>query len=339
LKNTNFKDVIGEVGKHHKILITTHTNPDGDAIGSSLALFGYLKQKHHEVHVMVPDPDPAFLHWMPYHENLLVFTRDKEQCLKIIEESELIFSVDYNTLDRLEDATEFVQKAKGKKILIDHHKDPDQGFLLKISDITVSSTAELIYDLINETGDRELIDKDIAACIYAGIITDTGSFSYSCNNEKTYQITAHLVSTGIDGEHIHRMVYDTYSEDRLRLLGYSLSDRLVVLHDSHTAYISLSKADLQHFNHQVGDTEGIVNFGLSIDGINLAALFMEREGLVKISFRSKGDFSVNDLARKHFEGGGHRNAAGAYSYLSLQETISKFLSLLPAYKEQLKKVY
>ena len=339
MKNSNFKDIIGEVKKHHKILITTHANPDGDAIGSSLALFGYLKKKLHEVYVMVPDPDPTFLHWMPYHENLLVFNKDRETCLKVIEQAELIFSVDYNTLDRLEEATEFVRKAEGKKILIDHHKDPDQRFHLMISDISVSSTAELIYDFIIESGDHDLIDTDIAACIYAGIITDTGSFSYSCNNEKTYQITAHLISAGIDGEHIHRMVYDTYSEARLRLLGYSLSDKLVVLHESHTAYISLSKDDLKRFNHQVGDTEGIVNFGLSIKDINLAALFMEKEGLVKISFRSKGNFSVNDLARKYFDGGGHNNAAGAYSYLSLQETISKFLSLLPVYTEQLKKVY
>lgn len=339
MKNYNFKDIIGEVKKHHKILITTHANPDGDAIGSSLALFGYLKKKLHEVYVMVPDPDPTFLHWMPDHENLLVFNKDRETCLKVIEQAELIFSVDYNTLDRLEEATEFVRKAKGKKILIDHHKDPDQSFHLMISDISVSSTAELIYDFIIESGDHDLIDTDIAACIYAGIITDTGSFSYSCNNEKTYQITAHLISAGIDGEHIHRMVYDTYSEDRLRLLGYSLSDKLVVLQESHTAYISLSKDDLKRFNYQVGDTEGIVNFGLSIKDINLAALFMEKEGLVKISFRSKGNFSVNDLAHKYFDGGGHNNAAGAYSYVSLQETISKFLSLLPVYTEQLKKVY
>jgi len=339
LKNSNFKDLIGEVRKHHKILITTHANPDGDAIGSGLALFGYLKKKLHEVYIMVPDPDPTFLHWMPYHENLLVFNKDREACIKAIDQAELLISVDYNTLDRLEEATGFVQKAKGIKILIDHHKDPDPGFHWMISDINVSSTAELIYDFIIESGDRDLIDIDIAACIYAGIITDTGSFSYSCNNEKTYQITAHLISAGIDGEHIHRMVYDTYSEDRLRLLGYSLSDKLVVLHESHTAYISLSRDDLQRFNHQVGDTEGIVNFGLSIKDINLAALFMEREGLVKISFRSKGNFSVNELARKYFDGGGHNNAAGAYSYISLQETINKFLSLLPVYTEQLKKVY
>lgn len=333
------KDIIGEVEKHQKILITTHANPDGDAIGSSLALYGYLKKKFHDVQVMVPDPDPSFLHWMPYHDNLLIFNKARKTCIHVIDQAKLVLSVDYNSFERLEEASELVKKSKAKKILIDHHTAPDPGYDWMISDIKVSSTAELVYNFIVESGDIAMIDADIASCIYSGIITDTGSFSYSCNNEKTYQITAHLISTGIDGEHIHRLIYDTYSEDRLRLLGYSLSDKLVVLPESHTAYISLSREDLKRFNHQVGDTEGIVNFGLSIDGINLAALFMEKEGLVKISFRSKGKFSVNDLARKHFDGGGHNNAAGAYSYLSLQETIIKFLSLLHGYTEQLKKVY
>jgi bifunctional oligoribonuclease and PAP phosphatase NrnA len=339
LKTSDFKDIINALKNRHKILITTHTNPDGDAIGSSLALYGYLKKKGHDVSVMVPDPDPGFLQWMPYHEDLLVFTYNREACLAAIKEADILFSIDYNSLSRLEEATEFVVNAGGTRILIDHHKDPEPSFQWMISDITVSSTAELIYDFILASGDRDLIDNAIAACIYAGIITDTGSFSYSCNNEKTYLITAHLISTGIDGEHIHRLVYDTYSEQRLRLLGYSLSDKLVVLPQAHTAYISLSKADLLRFNHQVGDTEGIVNFGLSIDDINLAALFMEKEGLVKISFRSKGNFSVNELARRHFEGGGHNNAAGAYSYVSLEETIRKFVSILPEYKDLLKKVY
>ena len=339
MKNPVFTEILGEIENHQKILITTHTNPDGDAIGSSLALYGYLMKKRHDVRVMVPDPDPAFLQWMPYHENLLVFSKDPEPCKRAIEEAELVFSVDYNSLERLEEATPFVRQAHGKKILIDHHKDPEPGFHRMASDITVSSTAEMIYNLIVEAGDIALIDKDIAACIYAGIITDTGSFSYSCNNEKTYHITAHLIASGIDGEHIHRLVYDTYSEDRLRLLGFSLSERLVVLPEAHTAYISLSKEDLLRFHHQVGDTEGIVNFALSIGDINLAALFMEREGVIKISFRSKGHFSVNDLARKHFEGGGHNNAAGAYSHVSLKETIHKFLAILPLYKEKLIKVY
>jgi bifunctional oligoribonuclease and PAP phosphatase NrnA len=339
LKNNSFKELAGALEKHHKILITTHTNPDGDAIGSSLALYGYLKSKGYNVNVMAPDPDPTFLHWIPFHEDLLCFTLDRERCLDIIRDADLVFSIDYNDLSRLEEATDFVRQSGAIKILIDHHTQPDPGYDLKVSDTEVSSTAELIYDFITETEGKDFITPDIAACIYAGIITDTGSFSYSCNYPKTYEIAAFLISTGIDGEHIHRLVYDTYSEDRLRLLGFSLSEKLVVLPESNTAYISLSKAELDSFNHQVGDTEGIVNYALSIKDINLAALFMEREGLVKISFRSKGDFSVNELARKHFNGGGHCNAAGAYSYISLNETIDKFVSLLPAYRDALIKVY
>ncbi|MCX6251755.1 MAG: bifunctional oligoribonuclease/PAP phosphatase NrnA [Bacteroidetes bacterium] len=339
MKNNSFKEIAGALKQHHRILITTHTNPDGDAIGSSLALYGYLKRKGYDVHVMAPDPDPTFLHWMPFHEHLLCFTQDREKCIRLIDEADLIFSIDYNDLGRLEEATGYVRRSNGMKVLIDHHVQPGPEFNLKVSIKEVSSTAELIYDFILESGGNEFIDKDIAACIYAGIITDTGSFSYSCNYPKTYEIAAHLISSGIDGEHIHRLVYDTYSEDRLRLLGFSLSDKLVVLPGSNTAFISLSKAELEKFHHEVGDTEGVVNYALSIKDINLAALFMEREGVIKISFRSKGNFSVNELSRKHFNGGGHRNAAGAYSYISLQETIDKFVRLLPDYSEALKIVY
>ena len=201
--------------------------------------------------------------------------------------------------------------------------------------IETSSTAELVYDFITSCGDEVLIDHDIAACIYAGIITDTGSFSYSCNYEKTYLVTADLFRKGIDGEHIHRLVYDTYSEERLRLLGYSISEKLVVLREFNTAYIYLSKDDLDRFNYQIGDTEDVVNYALSIDGINLAALFSERNGIVRVSLRSKGNFPVNDIARKYFNGGGHINAAGADSYSSLEETVRTFVEMLPEYKEKL----
>ena len=189
---------------------------------------------------------------MPFHDSLNIFTKDPDECKNIINEAELIFSVDYNSFSRFEKASHFLEQAKGKKILIDHHTDPDTVFELMISVTDVSSTAELIYDFIVDCGDTNLIDKDISACIYSGIITDTGSFSYSCNYDKTYLIAAHLITIGIDGEHIHRLIYDTYSEDRLRLLGHALSQKLVVLPEYHTAYISLSGEDLKRFNHQVG---------------------------------------------------------------------------------------
>jgi bifunctional oligoribonuclease and PAP phosphatase NrnA len=341
LEKNQFHDIRQLLKEPRKILIATHTSPDGDAIGASLALFGYFRKIGHEVSVMVPDPDPKFLQWMPYHENLLVYTRDKEICNRKIGDADLIFCVDFNSLGRLSKAENEVRHSAAKKILIDHHTNPATDFDLIISETETSATSELIYDFISDSGDRDIIDTDIAACIYAGIITETGSFSYSCNYEKTYLITADLYRRGIDGEHIHRQVYDTYSESRLRLLGFAISEKLVVLHDYHAAYISLSRQELEQFNHQVGDTEDIVNYALSIEGINLAALFYEREDedIVKVSLRSKGHFSVNDIARTYFNGGGHVNAAGANSKYTLQETVDIFVKLLPVFEEQLKSVY
>ncbi len=339
LQRSELTPIIELLATRRNILITTHTNPDGDAIGSSLAMYGYLKKKGHDVSVMMPDPDPAFLSWMPYHSILLAYRDQKETCLKIIEQADVIFCLDYNGLGRLSSAEGPVRKSHAVKILIDHHRDPAPDFNYVISVVETSSTSELVYDFITGCGDGDLVDHDIASCIYAGIITDTGSFSYSCNYEKTYLITADLFRKGIDGEHIHRLVYDTYSEERLRLLGYSISEKLVVLGEFHTAYIYLSKADLDRFNYQIGDTEDVVNYALSIGGVNLAALFSERNGIVRISLRSKGNFSVNDIARKYFNGGGHVNAAGADSYASLEETVRIFVEMLSEYKEKLSSVY
>jgi phosphoesterase RecJ-like protein len=339
LENTDFAKVSELLSVPRKILITAHTNPDGDAIGASLALYGYFRLKGHAVKVMVPDEYPAFLAWMKYHEEILVFDREPDECLQAIAEAEVLFSVDYNNLDRLRGAAEASKASKAVKVLLDHHKLPAPHFDFLISVIAVSSTAELAYEFIAASGDTELITREIAECIYAGITTDTGSYSYSCNYVRTYEIVADLFRKGIDGEHIHRLVYDTYSESRLRLLGYALSQKLVVLPEFSTAFISLTKEELDKFNYEIGDTEGVVNYALSIDGINLAALFSERDNVIRASFRSKGSFKVDVLAREHFDGGGHKNAAGAYSYVSMDETINKFRALLPQYREQLSSVY
>jgi len=339
LENTDFLEISEILSRPIQILITTHTNPDGDAIGASLALSFYLKKKNHTVQVMVPDPFPDFLAWMPGSEDILIYSRDENACKRAIENAGLIIAADFNNLSRLNDAAPFVRQSKAVKVLIDHHLLASDEFDHKISVSRISSTSELVYNLIEAMGDLHLMDKKIAECIYTGIITDTGSLSYACNYVKTYMIVAELVRLGIDGEHLHRLIYDTYSESRLRLLGYSISDQLVVLPEFHTAFITLSKEDLQRFDHQIGDTEGVVNYALSIKDINLAALFMERNGLVKISFRSKGKFSVDTLAREHFNGGGHRNAAGADCDMTLEETVSRFRQILPAYQSQLKSVY
>ncbi len=339
MENTDFDLVREKISQPSNILITTHSNPDGDAIGSSLALASYLKKKNHSVQVMVPDPYPDFLAWMAGHEDILVFSNSESECVKAIEQADIIFAADYNNLGRLNDAAGFVRRSNAIKILIDHHLVPSDEFDYKISISRISSTSELLYNFIEKMGDIHLVDKNIAECIYAGIITDTGSLSYSCNYVKTYQILANLFQLGIDGEHLHRLIYDTYSESRLRLLGYSISDQLVVLHEYHCAYIILSREDLQRFNYQIGDTEGVVNYALSIKDINLAALFMEREGIVKVSFRSKGNFAVNTLAAEYFNGGGHRNAAGANCTTTLEETVAKFRQILPQYQTMLKSVY
>jgi bifunctional oligoribonuclease and PAP phosphatase NrnA len=339
LKNTDFTLIAEKISQPLRILITTHSNPDGDAIGSSLALASYLKKKAHSVQVMVPDPYPDFLAWMKGHDEILIFTANESACVKAIETAEMIIAADYNNLSRLNEAAPLVRQSKAFKVLIDHHLVPSDEFDLQISISRTSSTSELVYNFIEEMGDLDLLDKNIAECIYAGIITDTGSLSYACNYVKTYRIMAELFGLGIDGEHLHRLIYDTYSESRLRLLGYSISDQLVVLPEYHTAYITLSKEDLARFDHQIGDTEGVVNYGLSIKDINLAALFMERDGIVKVSFRSKGSFAVNTLAAEYFNGGGHRNAAGANCTTTLAETILKFKQILPLYQTMLKSVY
>ena len=339
MKNTDFNKVNELLQTPKRILITSHTNPDGDAIGSALALYGYFKKKGHAVHAMIPDPAPSFLSWMPFYEDILVFSLQENECLKAIKEAEVLLSVDYNNLNRLSKATIPAKESGAIKVLLDHHTGPSNDFNFLISVLGTSSAAELVYDFIIESGDKHLIDKEIAECIYSGIVMDTGSFSYSCNYEKTYLIVAELFKTGIDGEYIHRLIYDTFSEQRIRLLGYSISEKLVVLPEFHASYIYLTKAELDRFKHQVGDTEEIVNYGLSISDINLTAFFYEKEDMVKVSFRSKGSFAVNEIAKKYFNGGGHRNAAGANSFVSLEKTIRIFLDLLPLYKNQLAKVY
>lgn len=323
------------LGSSKHILILSHHNPDGDAIGSSLALYNYLLIKGCNPQVIVPNDFPSFLSWMPGQDKIIVYKRHKEKAEKIIKQADLTFCLDFNAIVRLDKLSEPVSQMKTVKIMIDHHPQPACEFDFAFSDTNASSTSELIYDFIEGLGDKDVINKTIAECIYVGIMTDTGSFSYSCNSEHLYLIIAQLFKLGIDGQYIHRLIYDTYSEEHLRLLGYSLSEKLIVKAEYSTAYIYLTRTDLLRFKFKIGDTEGLVNYALSIRGINLAVLFMEKEGAIRLSLRSKGNFSVNDFARKHFSGGGHQNAAGGDSFLSMNETIELFESLLPTYKDQL----
>ena len=314
--------------KNQKILITSHSNPDGDAIGSTLALFEYLQLAGFEVNCMVPNPYPSFLAWLNGNEDILVFENKTENSKKIINSADIIFSLDYNGYSRTGVMESHLRNAKAVKVLIDHHLEPEKHFDISISKTETSSTSELIYDLIVFLGDKELLNKSIAEALYVGIITDTGSLSYSCNYSNTYNIISHLIDLGIDGEAIHQLVYGTFSEQRLRLLAYCLGDRLTVLPQFKTAYIYLTKDDLERFNYQPGDTEGVVNYALTVQGIEFAALFTERDDYIRISFRSKGDFSVNDFARKYYEGGGHKKAAGGNSHKNMQETLNEFVEHL-----------
>ena len=310
-------------------MIVTHSNPDGDALGSSLALYGILIQLKHKVSVITPNEFPSFLAWMPFSNEIIIHKTDGEKAAKVISEADIIFCLDFNDLSRIEKVEADYTNSKAIKVLIDHHLEPAKFTDHIISVNNTSSTAEIIFNLIVELKLNHLLTKEIAECIYVGIITDTGSLSFSCNNINTYLVVAELFKTGIDGEHIHRLVYDTYSEDRMRLLGFCLSEKLKVIHQYHTAYISLTKENLERFNYKIGDTEGVVNFALSMEGITMAVLFMERDDYIKISLRSKGTVSVNDVARKYYSGGGHRNAAGGSSYINMKDTIELFEKLLP----------
>lgn len=329
------EQIKGILSQSSNILITIHYNPDGDAVGSALALYHYLIKRGHKVNILIPNDVPQFLLWMPGMQDAIIYFHKSKLADQLIKEAKVIFCLDYNAFSRVVSFEKQLTEAKGIKILIDHHIEPEKQFDFALSVVKVSSTSELIYDFICSLGDRSIIDNNIGANLYVGMMTDTGSFSFACNYPHTFETVADLIRIGIDTEQIHRLVYDTYSESRMRLLGYCLSEKLVVLKEYCTAYISLTAEDLKRFSFQPGDTEGVVNYALSIKDVTMAALFTEKKECIRISFRSKCDFSVNDFARKHFGGGGHRNASGGDSYISMEETLTKFTSLLPDYKDAL----
>lgn len=315
--------------KESRIAIVTHTNPDGDALGSSLGLYGFFKKAGFKyVSVVTPNDFPSALKWMPWHEEIIIADYIPDKAQEVILKARLIFFLDLNGIKRAENLEQYLRESLAVKILIDHHPQPENEFDILFSEINVSSSAELVYKFIEALGGTDLIDKPIAECLYAGIVTDTGSFSYSCNFPETYEITALLLKSGVDGEHLQRLIYNNLSADRIRLLGYCLSEKLQLMEEQNAAYISLSQEELIRFNHKEGDTEGVVNYALSIENITLAALFIEKPDHVKISFRSAGKVDVNQLARKHFNGGGHTNASGGKSFENFFSTIKRFEELV-----------
>lgn len=311
-----------------KVIITTHKSPDGDAIGSSLALYHYLLNEGKKVEVVVPDDFPDFLKWMNGVESIICYDSQKEKATKEIESADLIFSLDYNGLARIGEMGDIVGKTQAIKIVVDHHQNPQEFANHYFVDTDCCSTAQLIYELIEQFGEQDKITKQMGECIYCGIMTDTGSFRFPSTTSKTHQIIAHLLKLGVNGSAIHQSVYDTYSSDRLRLLGYALTEKMKVFPDKATAYISLSKAELKEHNFKKGDTEGLVNYPLSINGIKRAVLITEKEQDVRFSFRSKDDVFVNELANQHFNGGGHVYAAGGTLQVGLDEAIQKLEKVL-----------
>lgn len=332
---TEIKKLKALLNKPKNIVIVTHWSPDGDAMGSSLGLYNYLIQKEHRVQVITPNDYPTFLNWLPGNKKVVEFSKDPKTAISKVAKADFIFCLDFNSLKRIDLLGDEVAKAKAVKMIIDHHLQPEDFADYLLHSIQASSTCELIYDFISLMGDKKKLNKDVANCLYTGIMTDTGSFRYPSTTAKTHQIVAELIMAGAENAPIHDLVYDNNSEGRLKLLGYCLAERLTVLNELETAYFALSQEDLKRFGYVKGDTEGVVNFALSIKGIRFSAFFVERDGIIKISFRSKGKFDVNQFARKHFSGGGHANAAGGMSALSLKDTIAKFVALLPEYKKQL----
>ena len=323
-----------------KMVIVAHYRPDADALGSSLALYHYLKKYKHDVTVVMPSSYPRFLFWMPEQEHIVVFdeNRNKKQVKKLVDEAAFIFCLDFSRLSRINEMEDMVRQAPGRKVMMDHHLDPEDFAEFVFWDTSAAAAAEIVFNFIVRMGDPLLIDLPIAECIYAGILTDTGSFRHPCTSRRVHLIIAELITIGVDVSRVHKLIYDNNTEHRLRLLGYALSEKLTVLPEYQTAYITLSATDLEHFKSENGDTEGLVNYALSIENMRLAAIMIERrdtEG-VKLSFRSVGSFSVNEFAQKHFGGGGHCNASGGLSpKADLAETEAYFRSLLPQYKEAL----
>jgi len=319
-----------------RIAIIPHKNPDGDAIGSTLALWHYLKNKGHDAVVVAPNDFPKFLKWMPASEKIMNFERENSQAKGILENAEIIFTLDFNHLGRVGQMTEMLEKSSATFVMVDHHQQPSGYAAIMYSDVAMSSTCEMVYHLLEYLEAVGDITPEIANCIYTGILTDTGSFKYTTTTSVTHRIVADLIDIGADNTGIHSRIYDTNSPSRLHLLGCALKN-MVILEEYNTTYITLSQEELDQYGYTKGDTEGFVNYGLTLENIRFAVIFIENkeEGILKISFRSVGDFSVNDFARRFFDGGGHTNAAGGKSDLSIEETTAYFESVLPQFKKEL----
>lgn len=309
-------------------MLISHINPDGDAIGSQLALYHYLKNKNKNISMLAPNNLQDFLKWMDGAEQIIVFTKERKRSRKLIEEADLIIMFDFNQSNRLGEAEEPVKASDARKVIIDHHLNPERFADLIITEPSKCATSELVHELICEMNGTPFLNRSYAEAIYVGIITDTGNFEHGSYSSRTFRIVADLLDTGIEKGKILNLVYNNFSSDRLRLQGFALHKRMVVLPEYNTAYIYLTKDDLKEYNHIKGDTEGFVNLPLSIKGIFFSALFIEKDNFIKLSFRSAGRFPTNEFAAKYFSGGGHMNASGGEYRDTLNNTITYFLKSL-----------
>lgn len=312
-----------------RCVIVTHYNPDGDAMGSALGLMHLLNALGHSAQVVLPNTPPGFLHWMPGYDTTLALDRDKTNAEVMVRDAEVLFCLDFNRTDRvggLEDAL----KAALVKVLIDHHQEPEDFAMIAFSDTEASSTCQMVADIAEAMGVFDQVDKYSATCLYTGIVTDSGSFRYSSTTPHTMRVAADLIEKGVEVAVVHESILNDERASRLKLLGFALNERMEVLPELGTAIMHLTKDDLKRFDYQAGDTEGFVNYGLTIRGIRLAALFMERPDVVKVSLRSRGDLAVDRFLKEHFNGGGHRNAAGGNTKESLSQALARFKTLLPS---------
>lgn len=319
-----------------RIVITTHHKPDGDAMGSSLGLYNYLIQQGHHAKVITPTDYPDYLAWMAGNGEVIVYTDHVEESNQLIADAEIIFCLDFNALSRINDMSEPVRASSSVKVMIDHHLEPEDFDDYRHWNINACATAQLVYDfIVHKMDGGEWINADVATCLYTGIMTDSASFKLPNTTADVHRVAADLIDLGAVNWHIHELVYNNQPESRIRFLGHCLKNKLEVLYEFNTAIIAASAAELEEYDIATGETEGIVNYGLSIEGIKLAAFIVERTDKIKLSLRSKGEFPANEICKKYFSGGGHRNAAGGTSTDSLEQVVEQLKSILPEYKKLL----
>lgn len=335
---TRFEELKELLNSPKNITILPHRNPDGDAIGSTLAMLHYLTKLGHSCNIVAPNDFPKFLKWMPLAKKIVITEYNPAKAKILIEKAELIFILDFNSVTRIDELGDWIQSASAPKVMIDHHQEPEQ-FDFMYSDVMMPATCQMVYNFIEAMGHLDLIDKSIAECIYTGIMTDTGNFRFRNTSASTHRVIANLLEKDIEIDKIYNQVFDSQSPSRMKLLGLAL-DAMEFFPEHRTAFTHLTREQMLAHNTQKGDTEGFVNYGLSLQNYVFSAIFIKdlQHDFIKISFRSKGNFDVNNFARKHFNGGGHINAAGGRSDLPMKETLAEFRRVLDLYKEELQQV-